>query len=185
VATGTRPRHPACPDGRTIFRTSSLSAALIYAVAALALVLACWSLIDFIRYVRSGDTKKLTLGLPKAVKARIHKVIRVGLSTRGLLAGSLAVGVVVALLESVCTGQVYLPVIIFVARAPGLRTAAVGYLVFYNLMFILPLVVILVVAYLGVGSERLGEFLRRHLAALKLALAVVFAALGALLIAIA
>ena len=98
-----------------------VAAGLTYAVAALTFVLAGWSLVDFVRYVRTQDVKKVTLGLPQSVKARIRKVIRVGLSTRGLLVGSVSVGFLVALLESLCTGQIYLPTIVFVTRAPGLR----------------------------------------------------------------
>jgi len=160
-----------------------LSAALAYAVAALAFVLAGWSLLDCIRCARSGDVHTATLGLPKSVKARINKVIRVGLSTKGLLIGSITVGALVAMLESLCTGQVYLPTIMFVVRCPSLRTGALGYLVLYNLMFVAPLVAILVIAYLGVGSQQLGEFLRRRLALFKLAMAVLFAGLGALVLA--
>ncbi len=160
-----------------------ISVGLAYAVAILAFALAAWSLVDFIRYVRSGDVTKITLALPKSVKASIHKLIRVGLNTRNLVIGSFAVGCLIALLESLCTGQVYLPTIMYVARSPGLRAHAIGFLLLYNVMFIAPLVGILVVAYYGVSSERLGEFLRRHLAALKLAMAVLFAGLGMLILA--
>jgi len=98
---------------------SGISTVLAYGVACLTLALAAWSFVDFVRYLRSGDVKTVTLGLPGSIKQRIHRVIRVGLSTRGLAVGSVAVGVLVALLESVCTGQVYLPTIVFVVRAPG------------------------------------------------------------------
>jgi hypothetical protein len=160
-----------------------ISTGLTIAVGVLALVLAAWSLADFVRYVRSGDVRTVTLGLPKPVKQRIRKVIRVGLSSRALVVASIGVGVLVALLESLCTGQVYLPTIVLVARSPGLRAHAVAYLLLYNLMFIAPLVGVLVVACCGVGSQRLGELLRRHLGAIKLALAALFAALGVLVLA--
>lgn len=160
-----------------------ISTGLAYGVATLTFVLAVWSLVDFIRYVRTRDVKKVTLGLPKSIKARIHKVIRVGLSTRSLLLGSVTVGFLVALLESLCTGQVYLPTIVLVAREPGLRANALGYLVLYNLMFIAPLVGLLMIAYFGVKSDRLGVFLVRHLAAFKLAMALLFAGLGVLVLA--
>ncbi len=152
-------------------------------MAVLAFALAGWSLVDFVRYVRSCDVKAVTLGLPKSIKPRIHNVIRVGLNTRSLLIGSIGIGFLVALLESLWTGQVYLPTIVFVVRAPGLRSDAVGYLLLYNLMFIAPLVGILIVSYQGVKSQRLADFLRRHLAASKLALAVLFAGLGVLVLA--
>lgn len=167
---------------KTFSVSKGLSSGLVYAVAFLTFVLAGWSLFDFIRYTKTGSVKSITLGLPQQVKTKIHKIIRLGLTTRGLLLGSVSVGFLVALLESICTGQVYLPTIVFVLRAPGLRTAAVGYLLFYNLMFIIPLVVILIIAYFGVKSQRLGDFLRRHLAALKLTMALLFASLGSLLL---
>ena len=80
----------------------------------------------------------MTLALPKSVKARIHRVIRAGLRTRNLLIGSITVGFLVSVLESLCTGQVYLPTILFVTRLPDLRTRAIGFLLLYNVMFILP-----------------------------------------------
>ncbi len=161
---------------------SGIADGIAVCVAILAFVLAGWSFVDFARTARSGDVSKATLGLPKSIKSRIHKVIRVGLTTRNLVVGSLTIGVLVALLESLCTGQLYLPVIVIVTRAPGLRTQAVSYLLLYNVMFIAPLVAILVVAYLGVKSEKLGQLLRRHLAVMKLAMAVLFAGLGVLVL---
>jgi len=159
-----------------------LSTALACAVALLAFALAAWSLIDAVRYGRTGETKKATLGLPEAIRRKIHEVIRSGLKTRNLLVGSIGVGFLVAVLESVCTGQVYLPTIVLVARSPALRADALAYLVLYNLMFIAPLAGILVLAYLGVRSENLGRFVRRRLSALKLVMAGLFAGLGLLLL---
>ena len=160
-----------------------ISKNLARVVAMLAFGLAGWSLVDLVRYLRSGDVKKMTLGLPKAVSSRIHKVIRVGLSTGGLLAGAVTVGLLVAVLESLCTGQAYLPTIVYMVRSPGLRTSALAYLLLYNLMFILPLVVVFLVTYFGVSSERLAALLTRHLAALKLGMALLFIALGVLVLA--
>jgi thiol-disulfide isomerase/thioredoxin len=159
-----------------------ISACLAYIVAGLTFLLAGWSLLDYVRYRRSGDAGTATLGLPKSVKLSIHKVIRQGLATRWLLAGALAVGFLVAVLESLCTGQVYLPTMMFVWRDPSLRSRALGYLLLYNVMFILPLVGIFGIAYFGVSSERLGGFLRRRLGLLKLCMAGLFAALGVLVL---
>ncbi len=160
-----------------------IAAAISYGVAGLAFVLAGWSLVDFVRYTRTGDAKKVTLVLPKAVKSGIHKVIRKGLSGPWLLGGAIAVGVLVALLESLCTGQVYLPIVLVIQRVPELRASAMRYLLLYNLMFIAPLVAILIIACLGVGSQQLAAFLTRRLGLLKLALAILFAGLGTLVLA--
>ncbi len=108
--------------------------------------------------------------------------IRSGLKTHGLVVGSIVIGFLVALLESLCTGQVYLPTIVFVARSPTMRGDAIAYLLFYNLMFILPLIGVFIVAYCGVSSDRLGRLLRGNLAIVKLAMALLFAALGVLVL---
>jgi cytochrome c biogenesis protein CcdA len=153
-----------------------------YIVAGLTFVLAGWSFVDFINFISTKSAKSMTLGLPKSIKTKIHKVIRDGIGTRGLVAGSLSVGAFVAVLESICTGQVYLPVIIFVAKSSELKMTAISYLVLYNLMFILPLVIVLIITYFGVKSESLGNFFGRHLAASKLIMTLLFLGLGILLL---
>lgn len=159
-----------------------LSTGLACGVAILAFALAGWSLLDAVRCMRSGDSRQATLGLPKKVKERIHKIIRTGLTTRGLVIGSLSVGFLVSIFESLCTGQIYLPTIVFMTRTPGMKTAAVGYLLLYNVMFILPLVGILAMSYFGVRSEALGNMLRKRLALAKLGMAGLFVGLGILVI---
>ena len=110
-------------------------------------------------------------------------MIRTGLTTRGLVIGSLSVGFLVSILESLCTGQVYLPTIVFMTRAPGMQAAAVGYLLLYNVMFILPLVAVLAMAGFGVRSDTLGNMLRKRLALAKFGMAGLFVGLGVLLLA--
>ena len=69
-----------------------------------------------------------------------------------------------------------------VARNPGMRAYGMAYLLLYNAMFILPLVALLVAGYWGVSSERMTQFLRRHLGVMKLLLALLFAFLGVLVL---
>ena len=159
-----------------------VSKILTYTIACLTFVLAGWSFVDFIKFLKTKSVKSMTLGLPQSVKTRIHKIIRVGIGTRGLVAGSVSVGVLVALLESICTGQVYLPIIVFVAKSSKFRMDAIAYLVFYNLMFILPLVVILIITYFGVKSESLGNFFGRHIALSKILMTLLFLTLGIILL---
>jgi cytochrome c biogenesis protein CcdA len=167
---------------KTFSVSHGLSNGLACGVAILAFALAGWSLIDAVRYVRTGDTKQVTLGLPKRVKDRIHKVIRTGLTARGLVIGSLSVGFLVSILESLCTGQVYLPTIVFMTRAPGMRAAAIRYLLLYDVMFIVPLLAMLAMTYFGVRSETLGNMLRKRLALAKFGMAGMFMVLAIMLL---
>ena len=87
-------------------------------------------------------------------------------------------GFAVSLIELACTGQVYLPTIVYVLSRPDLAAQAFLYLVLYCLMFILPLIVVFVLSYFGTTSEQLGQFVNRHTAAIKLATAAVFVGLS-------
>jgi hypothetical protein len=52
----------------------------------------------------------------------------------------------------------------------------------YNVLFIMPLVVVFVLAYYGTGSKQLTQFLEKRAAAVKLGLTVLFAALASWLL---
>ena len=65
---------------------------------------------------------------------------------------------------------------------PELRGRAVLFLVLYNLMFIVPLIIVFILAYFGTTSKDLTAFLKKHAAAVKLGMAIVFLALAIWLI---
>lgn len=123
----------------------------------------------------------MKLMLSKAIHRRIHSVMRANISSRSLIVAALVIGFLVSVLESICTGQVYLPTIVFVLRDATLRMHALGYLVLYNLMFILPLAVIFLLVYFGVKSTALTKFAQKNLATTKLLLTILFLGLGVLL----
>jgi cytochrome c biogenesis protein CcdA len=146
-----------------------------------ALVLGTLSLYDYIQLKRGRPTE-MKLQLPDFLKKRIHQTIREeSKSTRYFLA-AISAGFVVSLLEFTCTGQVYLPTILFVTNIPSLRTSAISYLVLYNLMFIVPLFIIFGVVYWGVTSEQLAFFLKKRASAIKLFTSLLFFALAGILI---
>lgn len=145
--------------------------------ALLCLTLAVLSFRD-VSKAKSGNLEDMQLKLPDALRKRINAVIRKGRGTSRYALGAFATGVVISLLELACTGQVYLPTIIFVSSVPELRLQAIFYLVLYNLLFILPLIVVFILAFYGTTSKDLTRFLHKHAAAVKIGLGIVFAALG-------
>jgi cytochrome c biogenesis protein CcdA len=127
---------------------------------------------------RRGKPEAMQLRLPRFLQRRVHAVIRRN-SSGSTFAGVAAVtGVVVSLLELACTGQVYLPTILYVQGEAQLRASAVSYLLLYNLLFVVPLIVVFVVAAFGVSSARLAGVVQKHTATIKGLTAVVFAVLG-------
>jgi cytochrome c biogenesis protein CcdA len=62
---------------------------------------------------------------------------------------------------------------------PELKVQSFFFLILYNLMFILPLIVIFVLVYFGTSSTQLTDFIQRKGSAIKLAMSVLFITLGA------
>ncbi len=155
-----------------------------YFVAFLCFALAGLALYDFYRYKKTGSSKDQILQLPSFFKKRINIVIGSHLRDKkrrtpvNLIVSAFIVGFIVSLLEAICTGQVYVPIIVSILKYPHLRVKAIFYLFLYNIMFIMPLVTIFVLSLLGVNSKIFDNFLKKHLGTIKILLAFVFICLG-------
>lgn len=154
---------------------------LVYYVAfGLCVVFAGLSLWDAFLAHRGADPREMVLRLPEGLKTKMQLYMSRGVRARGALFGAvLLTAVVVSLIESACTGQVYFPVIAGLVRDEGTRGSGLALLAWYNLLFVLPLAGVLGCAAWGVGSERLARFSRANLAWAKLLLAVAFVAMAA------
>ena len=139
----------------------------------LALVFGVLSLYDYV-LSRRGRSSDMVLQMPAFLKDRVRGVIRKEARINRYVVAALVTGFVVSLLELACTGQVYLPTILFVSRAQAFRASAIGYLGLYNIMFIVPLVGVFCLVYLGTGSERLSFLFQRHVSWVKLATSLLF-----------
>jgi len=126
--------------------------------------------------------------LPKFLKKRINTVIGTGLrekKDRGVVSlaiSSFVIGMLVSILEAACTGQVYLPTIVYILRTTPMKLQAIAYLLLYNMMFILPLIVIFALSIVGVSSAKFSGILKRHIGAIKILMVVLFFVLGVLIL---
>jgi thiol-disulfide isomerase/thioredoxin len=155
-----------------------------------ALLLGIFSLYDYVQ-LKKGRPSKMKLQVPNFLKKRIHQIIRVrsdvleankkSPSIRFLLA-SVVIGFIVTLFQTTCTSQVYLPTILFVTNIPSLRGSAVLYVILYNFIYILPLLVIFGIVYWGVTSEQLSVFLQKRASTIKLLTSIFFFVLAGILI---
>ncbi|MEJ2733906.1 MAG: cytochrome c biogenesis CcdA family protein [Anaerolineae bacterium] len=145
--------------------------------ALLCFALAILTFRDFFK-AREGEATDMTLKLPLNLRRRINKVIRESAQVRAFVAMAFVTGFVVSLLELACTGQVYLPTIVYVMSQPDLSTQAFLYLLLYCLMFVLPLVVVFALSYFGTSSEQLGQFINRHTSTIKFITGLLFVALA-------
>jgi len=143
---------------------------------------------DAFRFRKDGSGDGMILKLPKYVKDRIHKTIGDGYRIKdgrgaghiaALVVTALSVGFLVSLLESVCTGQLYLPAIVFMIKTAAHKLTAILYLLLYNAAFVIPLLVIFIFAMAGATSQAFAGFMKRHLFLIKILLACLFIVLGA------
>ncbi|MBI4833288.1 MAG: hypothetical protein HY811_00485 [Planctomycetes bacterium] len=155
-----------------------------YAISAMSFIFAMLSLHDLFLYVKTRKSSGMFLQLPLSLKQKIHAVIRNNLKARGLVLGAAAIGFLVTLFEAVCTGQIYLPTILMVLKDPELKAHAFMYLVLYNTMFILPLVVVFLLVYFGISSREMESFAQRNAVLNKLLISILFIALGIILLVI-
>ena len=144
--------------------------------ALLCLVLAILSFGDY-QKARKGKAKDMTLRLPDRLRKWINATIRQSMKARTFVAAAFVAGIVVSFIELACTGQVYVPIILGLST-PGYRAPALVALIVYCVAFIVPLVVVFIVSYMGTSSQKLGVILNRHTATIKLITAVLFLSIG-------
>jgi cytochrome c biogenesis protein CcdA len=152
---------------------------LNYVLAAFALVVALLSFRDA-KLAAQGQHGEMTLQLPGMLKERIRSTVRSGTRATRFIAAAFGAGIVISLLELACTGQVYLPTILYMLRSG--ESGAVAHLVLYNVAFVVPLIVVFILAWSGLRSEALIRFQNQHTTLVKILTGVLFLLLAALLV---
>jgi hypothetical protein len=111
-------------------------------------------------------------------------MLRDRMTSTHLLLGGLVAGTLATLVGSVCTGQLYVPTLMVVAHNPLLRLHALRLLAIYNLAFLVPVIVVMIAAWLGTSGLVLADWSRRNVVWGKIALGFFFAILAVLIVAL-
>lgn len=123
--------------------------------------------------VKKGITSEMKLQLPKSLKKQIHKVIRDNTRNRGLIIGTIIIGIMVTIFELTCTGQVYLPIITYIIKIEG-TFSSYFYLTLYNTGFIIPLLIVFITVYKGTTNQKLIDWFSNKLFLIKILLGLLF-----------
>lgn len=86
-------------------------------------------------------------------------------------------GVFVAIVELPCTGAAYLAVLALMSLS-GLTVFNIAFLSIYNLIFVLPLIVILYLVYKESSTEKFEAWRQKHKGLMRLFIGLVLVALG-------
>jgi len=151
------------------------------------LVCAVLSIKDAVAVKRNGtgakESEDLTLKLPPKLRSLITKILSAYAGRKRWLFGVFLAGFLVSLLESVCTGQVYIPTINLIIKNDPARVTAWLWLLFYNFLFALPLIVLTFLAAFGLRSQFMLKVQRKGGVAIRIGMALLFLFMAALLIA--
>ncbi len=152
--------------------------------ALIGLVLFVLHLRDALRFRKSGNVGDMDMGLDVKTHRKIHEKIhnwgRVSFALA--LPSAVVLGVVVSSLEFVCTGQIYLPMLVAI-NSQGFHWKAFQSLLIYNIAFIVPLLTISILAFYGVGAQTLANWAKNHVFQTKILMALLFLIMAALMIA--
>ena len=117
----------------------------------------------------------LTLAIPVRFTSLIKKWAR-----KGTIPAVTVLGFIVAAVELPCTGGPYLAITALLAK--DFNVMALWYLLLYNLIFVMPLIVILVLAYYGVNINKMKNWKMKYRKYMRLAAGITLIVLGILLI---
>jgi thiol:disulfide interchange protein len=159
-----------------------ISQIIRWIAAAAAAIIAVLSFRDAIVFWKTKKTDTIALQLPKQVKLRIHKIISGNLSGTSLVIGAIITGFLVTLLEAICTGQMYVPFIVAMTTDESLKLTGYLYLGLYNFLFVLPLLIVMILAFYGMKWNELAKKTQNNMVKIKILLGIVMTGLTIYLI---
>ena len=152
-------------------------AAMFYWLAALiAIVAGLLEIKDYFWYGQ-GFSLQIIPGGGERIKYYTSKIENLeGRHPILLFATIVLLGIFVVLVELPCTGAPYLAILGLLSR--GDLGAAVPLLLLYNLVFILPLLIIIGISYFGTSSETLEAWRKEHRGLMRLGIGLFMLILG-------
>lgn len=124
--------------GNTTIIIMLYSIAILMCVAAISL-----NALDIINRTK-GETAKNQL--PDRIKFKLSSMMRGAIFSKVAIPAAFGVGFLIGVVELACTGQIYLPTLTYMIASDNERLQSVVLLLLYNLMFILPLIIVTIVA---------------------------------------
>jgi thiol:disulfide interchange protein len=131
---------------------------------------------------RAGIPAKMALRLPDPLSALVRATLRNRFGAAVALSSAFLAGCLVTAIETVCTGQIYGPTLAIIVAQGGSVWHESALLLLYNLMFVLPLLVILFLTWRGIAVSRLLAWSATNAVVAKIAMGFLFLGLLAALV---
>jgi cytochrome c biogenesis protein CcdA len=130
-------------------------------------------LITIADVVRNRD--QYLLSIPAAGKGLIGRYIR-----QASLPAAVVLGLLAGVLGFSCTGGIYISILALMGKSLSIA-GGLPYLVLYNIIFVLPLVVVTLLVSYGIPLERAEQWRSDNRRILRLAIGLIMIALGAVI----
>jgi len=112
------------------------------------------------------------LVIPESKKGSITRYVK-----EATLPAAFILGILVGMFELPCTGGIYLAIISLISQKMTMMDG-LPLLVLYNILFILPLIIILAIVYFGLPPERLETWRTENRVIVRLAMGCLMIAIG-------
>jgi cytochrome c biogenesis protein CcdA len=154
-----------------LIQTTGLTDIVFKAAAVIAIVAGIINLKDFFWYGRG-----ISLSIPESRKDSIKEFVM-----KASIPSAVILGGLVSMFELPCTGGIYLAILGLLSSKMTLMEG-LPYLLIYNVIFVLPLFVILFGVYYGVSPDRVESWREGERKWMRLTMGVVMIALGILML---
>jgi cytochrome c biogenesis protein CcdA len=154
-----------------LIQTTGLTDIVFKAAAIIAILAGIVNLKDFFWY-----GKGISLSIPESQKESIKNFVM-----KASIPSAIILGGLVSMFELPCTGGIYLAILSLLSSKMTL-IQGIPYLLVYNVIFVLPLFVILFGVYYGVSPETLESWRGGERKWMRLAMGIVMVALGGLML---
>ena len=151
----------------TIVQQTGFSSVLFLGAAVLSIILGLVNVIDVIR-----KNEGFILAIPESRKATVERYIR-----DASLPAAFVLGILVGIFELPCTGGIYLAILGMMSKTLTF-SEGLPYLLLYNFIFVLPLIVILLVVAFGLSPEKVHSWRLENRRMLRLVIGLSMIAIG-------
>jgi cytochrome c biogenesis protein CcdA/thiol-disulfide isomerase/thioredoxin len=155
----------------SVISFSGFSRAFAIIGGAVALLLGIITLVDVLR-----NKETFILSIPESKKGLLGNYIRIA-----SLPAAFVLGLLAGILGFSCTGGIYISILGLMGREMTV-TAGLPWLVLYNLVYVLPLILITLLVAYGISPERADSMRAEYRRTLRMVIGVILVLLGAVIL---
>jgi cytochrome c biogenesis protein CcdA len=145
------------------------------------LIFSAVSVLDAIRFLCTKSGGNVIMKLPRALQLKVHRLMRKASARPHLVIGAFMLGSAVTVIETLCTGQIYVPTLVYMLKHNSGIWRHIGLLLLYNAMFTVPTIGVFALMAGGFKLKNAIKLGRYSVVWAKFAMALFFLVLAIIL----